>query len=84
MRSIIVHAFERADAKEAARLERADTKEAAWFERADAKEAAGSERADAKEVARFERADANEAYCEGWNLFCVPIFIYFIIQPGKV
>jgi hypothetical protein len=42
MRSIIVHAFERADAKEAARLERrADAKEAARLERrADAKEAA--------------------------------------------
>ncbi|CAM6009703.1 unnamed protein product [Sphagnum balticum] len=59
-------------------------KEAARLERADAEEAAGSERADAKEAAQLERADAKGAYCEVWNLFCVTILIYFIIQPGKL
>jgi diacylglycerol kinase family enzyme len=48
---IVMHAFERADAKEVAEIERADAKEVAELERADAKEVAELERADAKEAA---------------------------------
>ncbi len=82
---IIMHAFERADAKEVAWLESADAKEAAWFERVDAKK----KLQDLKEQMLKKLRDLKEQMLKkhivkgGISLFCVTIF-FFIIQPGKV